>query len=195
LESSPFPAPALAARIKPMISPLSFTPLSIGCSLFALFHFDANSSLIWLFFSFYCFLDSSFAVRVDASQERDDQWVEVISWEPRASVYHNFLVSNVWVQLSFLLIVLLAVWTNSASYLSGDFVDVWRTINLVDFLWRCKSYFEPNFMFFPEGMLICKSGYLRIPLVLFSLYLWILESWYICWSWTSNNILCQRATV
>lgn len=29
--------------------------------------------------------------RVEVSRERDDQWVEVISWEPRAFVYHNFL--------------------------------------------------------------------------------------------------------
>ncbi|KVI02929.1 Prolyl 4-hydroxylase, alpha subunit [Cynara cardunculus var. scolymus] len=27
------------------------------------------------------------------SDDRADQWVEVISWEPRAVVYHNFLVS------------------------------------------------------------------------------------------------------
>jgi hypothetical protein len=26
--------------------------------------------------------------------ERGAQWTEVISWEPRAFVYHNFLVSN-----------------------------------------------------------------------------------------------------
>lgn len=29
--------------------------------------------------------------RVEVSGERDDQWVEVISWQPRASVFHNFL--------------------------------------------------------------------------------------------------------
>lgn len=27
----------------------------------------------------------------DEDEERKDQWVEVISWEPRASVFHNFL--------------------------------------------------------------------------------------------------------
>ena len=25
--------------------------------------------------------------------ERGDQWVEILSWEPRAFLYHNFLVS------------------------------------------------------------------------------------------------------
>ncbi|KAL2940323.1 putative prolyl 4-hydroxylase 10 [Bienertia sinuspersici] len=29
--------------------------------------------------------------RVGVSKERDDQWVEFLSWEPRAFVYHNFL--------------------------------------------------------------------------------------------------------
>lgn len=29
--------------------------------------------------------------RAEVSKERDDQWVEVISWEPRAFVYHNLL--------------------------------------------------------------------------------------------------------
>lgn len=29
--------------------------------------------------------------RGDGDEERRDQWVEVISWEPRAFVYHNFL--------------------------------------------------------------------------------------------------------
>ncbi|KAM0055158.1 putative procollagen-proline 4-dioxygenase [Helianthus debilis subsp. tardiflorus] len=28
--------------------------------------------------------------------ERSDQWVEVISWEPRAVVYHNFTVRVSW---------------------------------------------------------------------------------------------------
>ncbi|KAJ9564661.1 hypothetical protein OSB04_000627 [Centaurea solstitialis] len=31
------------------------------------------------------------SIIVDSSNERGDQWVEVISWEPRAVVYHNFL--------------------------------------------------------------------------------------------------------
>ncbi|GJR11864.1 hypothetical protein Tco_0794516 [Tanacetum coccineum] len=30
---------------------------------------------------------------IESSDDRGDQWVEVISWEPRAVVYHNFLVS------------------------------------------------------------------------------------------------------
>lgn len=30
--------------------------------------------------------------RHDGDEETKDQWVEVISWEPRASVFHNFLV-------------------------------------------------------------------------------------------------------
>ncbi|XP_057542614.1 probable prolyl 4-hydroxylase 10 [Amaranthus tricolor] len=29
--------------------------------------------------------------RVEVSKERGDQWVEFLSWEPRAFVYHNFL--------------------------------------------------------------------------------------------------------
>ncbi|KAI5684023.1 hypothetical protein M9H77_05251 [Catharanthus roseus] len=29
--------------------------------------------------------------RGDGDEERGDQWVEVISWEPRAVIYHNFL--------------------------------------------------------------------------------------------------------
>jgi hypothetical protein len=31
--------------------------------------------------------------RNDADEGRAEQWVEVISWKPRAFVYHNFLVS------------------------------------------------------------------------------------------------------
>ncbi|KAJ0798487.1 putative procollagen-proline 4-dioxygenase [Helianthus annuus] len=29
--------------------------------------------------------------RTEKKEDRSDQWVEVISWEPRAVVYHNFL--------------------------------------------------------------------------------------------------------
>uniref|UniRef100_A0A2P2L9I6 procollagen-proline 4-dioxygenase n=2 Tax=Rhizophora mucronata TaxID=61149 RepID=A0A2P2L9I6_RHIMU len=29
--------------------------------------------------------------RSDGKEEREEQWVEVISWEPRAFIYHNFL--------------------------------------------------------------------------------------------------------
>jgi hypothetical protein len=43
----------------------------------------------------------------DASREglgeRGAQWTEVISWEPRAFVYHNFLVRNAAVALVFAL--------------------------------------------------------------------------------------------
>lgn len=33
------------------------------------------------------------SIITDGYHDRGDQWLEVISWEPRAFVYHNFLVS------------------------------------------------------------------------------------------------------
>lgn len=44
---------------------------------------------------FWGFSNWIFSCRVEVSKERGDQWVEFLSWEPRAFVYHNFLVS-VW---------------------------------------------------------------------------------------------------
>ena len=42
-------------------------------------------------FGNYCDL---FVIFLSVVEEgRPEQWVEVISWEPRAFVYHNFLVS------------------------------------------------------------------------------------------------------
>lgn len=40
-----------------------------------------------------CFV-SFFLCRSEGDEGRAEQWVEVISWEPRAFVYHNFLVSS-----------------------------------------------------------------------------------------------------
>jgi prolyl 4-hydroxylase len=31
--------------------------------------------------------------RSGEDDSKNERWVEIISWEPRASVYHNFLVS------------------------------------------------------------------------------------------------------
>ncbi|KAJ0703566.1 putative procollagen-proline 4-dioxygenase [Helianthus annuus] len=36
--------------------------------------------------------------RSEVSDGRVDHWVEVISWEPRAVIYHNFLVSIVFIE-------------------------------------------------------------------------------------------------
>ncbi|KAM0032006.1 putative procollagen-proline 4-dioxygenase [Helianthus debilis subsp. tardiflorus] len=41
---------------------------------------------------------------VDRSEKKEDkdrsnQWVEVISWEPRAVVYHNFLVRVLYIYI------------------------------------------------------------------------------------------------
>lgn len=45
---------------------------------------DRELMVLWKFsFVFY---------RGDGDGGRGDQWAEVISWEPRAVVYHNFLV-------------------------------------------------------------------------------------------------------
>lgn len=35
-----------------------------------------------------------FEFRSEGRGKRGDQWTEVLSWEPRAFVYHNFLVSD-----------------------------------------------------------------------------------------------------
>ncbi|KAJ0464146.1 putative procollagen-proline 4-dioxygenase [Helianthus annuus] len=44
------------------------------------------------------------AARSEVSDGRVDHWVEVISWEPRAVVYHNFLVSIVFIEVSDLML-------------------------------------------------------------------------------------------
>jgi len=44
--------------------------------------------LIWFFFG-NCFVSETSSGDEEGNGER---WVEVISWEPRAVVYHNFLV-------------------------------------------------------------------------------------------------------
>lgn len=31
--------------------------------------------------------------RSEGEEGRGEQWVEIVSWEPRAFIYHNFLVS------------------------------------------------------------------------------------------------------
>lgn len=38
--------------------------------------------IVWILYFF----------RVEVSKEKGEQWVEFLSWEPRAVVYHNFLV-------------------------------------------------------------------------------------------------------
>ncbi|KAF5791301.1 putative procollagen-proline 4-dioxygenase [Helianthus annuus] len=42
-------------------------------------------------------------------KDRSDQWVEVISWEPRAVVYHNFLVRVLYIYNFFYLYLLCVV--------------------------------------------------------------------------------------
>lgn len=46
-------------------------------------------------FNLYAYHDVWFWCRVDGdvSETWEDQWTEVLSWEPRAFLYHNFLVS------------------------------------------------------------------------------------------------------
>jgi len=54
--------------------------------LIQLHYFPPLVSLIVLCFSLFC--------RSQAEDEQGERWVEIVSWEPRAFLYHNFLVSN-----------------------------------------------------------------------------------------------------
>ena len=47
-------------------------------------------SEIWFFFFFF-----SFFGRSKGLGERKEQWTEILSWEPRAFIYHNFLVCKI----------------------------------------------------------------------------------------------------
>lgn len=53
-----------------------------------LWFFKLVTGINWFWFWYFCCCYSS-----DGLGKRGDQWVEFISWEPRAFVYHNFLVS------------------------------------------------------------------------------------------------------
>lgn len=65
--------------------------------------------IIWLF-EFGCLtlvIDNfGFVInRSEGDEGKGERWVEVISWEPRAFIYHNFLVSlflkNCWISIEF----------------------------------------------------------------------------------------------
>lgn len=59
---------------------------------FCLFSCVFNVLLIFALMSFPFFVDGSRS-EGEGLGKRGDQWTEVLSWEPRAFVYHNFLVS------------------------------------------------------------------------------------------------------
>lgn len=67
--------------------------------------------------------------RHDGDEESKDQWVEVISWEPRASVFHNFLVI---ISLSPKVLALLI-------YLDGVFRSVIHVTHALVKALKCKS--------------------------------------------------------
>ena len=79
--------------------------------------------------------------RINGDNERVEQWLEVVSWELRAFVYHNFLV--VWVIVWFKKIVLI-VWV---------FLDRYgrAKLNIVVFYSIClekKITFQGDYSFF-----------------------------------------------
>lgn len=86
----------------------------------------------WLWWWFVCC-----SVDSDVSESRDNQWTEILSWEPRAFLYHNFLVIF---SVIFMILFVLRCWIE-IRYMGFRQHNLSNFISCINFFWLLLGFY------------------------------------------------------